>query len=416
MILMENSPILQNSFNSIVYMTDCDRDVFDIIGGKPFSGTFDETVKEFVYSFSNSLMSQAEVKSFPDLVALAFWMRKSNIIRLENDFNDDEYFRVPVGSVIHFAPSNVDTIFIYSLFLSLLVGNVNLVRLSEKTSPQKTMLVNLINQEINKVQFKSLKQRLSIITYPHCDAVTSVLCANVNMRVIWGGDASVNKISSYPLRPGSTELKFVDKYSMCFADPSILVTLDVDKYQDLVKRFVNDTYWFGQQGCSSPRTVVWLNAERYAGQIDAFWCAVAEQAAALFGHDVVGADIMNKLVAADLAAVSANIAKVRRHGKILTRIQLSDIEQHNNIRQLHCGSGLFFELSIEHISELSALVDRKIQTISYFGFSSDNIKKEFKCNNIYPDRVVPVGEALNFSVIWDGFNLLKSLTRIVDFK
>lgn len=416
MILMENSPILQNSFNNIVYLTDCKRDVFDIIGDKPFSGTFDETVKEFVYSFSNSLMSQPEVKSFPDLVALAFWMRKSNIIRLENDFKDDDFFRVPVGSVIHFAPSNVDTIFIYSLFLSLLVGNVNLVRLSEKPSPQKTILVNLINQELNKTQFKSLKQKLSIITYPHSDDVTSTLCANVNMRVIWGGDTSVNKISSYPLRPGATELKFVDKYSMCFADPSILDTLAADKYKDLVKRFVNDTYWFGQQGCSSPRTVVWLNADRYAGQIDAFWCAVAEQATALFGHDVVGADIMNKLVVADLAAVSANIAKVRRHGKILTRVKLSDIDQHNDIRQLHCGSGLFFELSIKNSSELAAIIDRKVQTISYFGLGSDELKDNFKCNSIFPDRVVPVGEALNFSVIWDGINLLKSLTRIVDFK
>jgi len=31
------------------------------------------------------------------------------------------------------------------------------------------------------------------------------------------------------------------------------------------------------------------------------------------------------------------------------------------------------------------------------------------------DRVVPVGSALDISVIWDGYDIVRTLSRIIDF-
>ena len=53
------------------------------------------------------------------------------------------------------------------------------------------------------------------------------------------------------------------------------------------------------------------------------------------------------------------------------------------------------------------------QTLSHCGFSSENLRGELIDAGTFVDRVVPVGEALNISIIWDGVNLLSRLSRII---
>ncbi|MDW7549443.1 acyl-CoA reductase [Pseudoalteromonas peptidolytica] len=377
---------------------------------------FEKNIKEFIYSFSSSVMKNTQAKAHPDLIALAYWMRKSNIEKLESGFFSAGLFKAPVGLVVHFAPANVDTIFIYSLFLSLLVGNKNIVRVSEKSSPQKDILIAILNQEINKPQFFDIRDRLSVITYPHSDEITQALCTFADMRVIWGGDSTVEKISSFSIKPTAKELKFSNKYSLCLLDANKLEELNTEDFQTLVKSFVNDTYWFGQQGCSSPRSIIWMNSSNNQGLVCNFWSAVESKARSMFGSTVLDADVMNKIVTSHLVATEVSDSKFQQNSKILTRVHLPDLITHNSIRELHCGSGLFYETEINDLAELAFIVDRKTQTISYFGFDSALLRNEFAKAQIYPDRVVPVGQALEFDVFWDGNNLLDSLTRYVGFR
>lgn len=378
---------------------------------------FSELAVKFICTFSKSILEISNVKRYPDLVALAFWMRKSNISRLEKDFNEKNKgtIRVPVGKVIHFAPSNVDTIFIYSLFISLLVGNTNIVRVSTKSSFQKDTLVGLLKKLLQEPQFVALQTSLSIITYPHSDKITSNLCSKVDMRVIWGGDETVKQLSSFPLSPTATEIKFANKYSFSILNAAHISKLSNDKFEKLINDFVNDSYWFGQQGCSSPRTVIWLNKDDHDDTIHAFWEAVALKASNMFSDEVIAADLMNKIVASNLYAVNLESCRVIKTGKMLTRIYINNLFIHNQFRDLHCGSGLFLECHVDSLESLKDIVDRKSQTISYFGFDVGFLKAEFVKYEIYPDRVVPVGEALSFSITWDGYDLFQSMTRTVDF-
>lgn len=416
MTLMKNDNCPQALFEQVVYLTRQEQGLSNVLNTDTYNRTFDESVKSFILSFSRALMALPGAKRFPDLVALAFWMRKSNIHKLEQEFKQGNNYRVPVGRVLHFAPSNVDTIFIYSLFLSLLVGNANIVRVSEKSTEQQKLLISLINAELDKPEYSFIKDYLTIITYPHSDSLSAELCSKTDMRVIWGGDETVRKITSFPISPSATELKFSNKYSLCLMDPAKLESLDSSSYNELVKRFVNDTYWFGQQGCSSPRTVIWLSCTNFDEQIERFWNAVAGQAQEMFTNDIVAADIMNRIVAMQLAAVSKVGLKVRNDGKMLSRVTITDINRHNSLREIHCGSGLFFEISVEQLSKLRPMFDRKVQTVSYFGFDANSLRDLMIEACLFPDRVVPVGNALDFSNKWDGFDLLNNLTRIVDFK
>lgn len=404
--------------DNIKPFTPMDRNIENFLIEKNIDKPFNEEVKCFINDFSNLILQDTSLKSHPDLIALAFWMRKANINNIESEFIRKNNFinKAPIGLVIHFAPSNVDTIFIYSLFISLLLGNKNIVRISSKESTVTKIIVDLLCFILNKPKYQEFKTKLVIISYPHSKEVTEYISMAADLRVIWGGDNTINTISKYAIKATANEIKFANKYSLALIDAAKLKKLSSDEFNLLIKNFVNDTYWFGQQGCSSPRTICWINMQHAKEDISNFWVAVEKRAKLQFSDDIEDADIMNKHVVADFSVSQKACSQIIADSYILTRVLVKDIKAHNELRENHCGSGLFFEISIENISDLSNLVDRKTQTISYYGLDINFLKDKFYEYSIYPDRVVPIGKSLEFSTIWDGYDLLDAMSRNIDFK
>lgn len=107
---------------------------------------FSESVIEFIAALSNKILTSTVFNKNPELIAMAYWMRKSKIAKLEqayfaNSKHERAMIRLARGTVFHISPSNVDTIFMYSLLLSMLVGNCNIVRLSSKQNDQLNLLM-----------------------------------------------------------------------------------------------------------------------------------------------------------------------------------------------------------------------------------------------------------------------------------
>ena len=52
--------------------------------------------------------------------------------------------------------------------------------------------------------------------------------------------------------------------------------------------------------------------------------------------------------------------------------------------------------------------------MSYFGFEK-NVLKSFVLNNNLRgvDRIVPIGNALDIDFNWDGYDLIKTLSRVI---
>ena len=92
---------------------------------------FDPVLLQFTEQLSKKILLIRESKYYPEIMALGFWLRKANIRKMKNNFLDQQKnkFILPRGIVLHFAPSNVDTIFVYSWIISLLMGNCNVIRL-----------------------------------------------------------------------------------------------------------------------------------------------------------------------------------------------------------------------------------------------------------------------------------------------
>jgi hypothetical protein len=59
------------------------------------------------------------------------------------------------------------------------------------------------------------------------------------------------------------------------------------------------------------------------------------------------------------------------------------------------------------------LLDRRSQTISSFGMGTQTWTDWVQQEAALIDRIVPLGQALQFDTVWDGQDLLRDFTRLV---
>ena len=79
-----------------------------------------------------------------------------------------------------------------------------------------------------------------------------------------------------------------------------------------------------------------------------------------------------------------------------------------------CGGGLIRHARIDELDQLEAFVSDGDQTVTHYGFDRDALTRlATRIGARGTDRIVPIGEALLFDVVWDGFDLIDDLTRRV---
>lgn len=376
---------------------------------------FNEPAISFADKLSQEILLDKQYRAYPELMAMAFWLRKASVHQLKAvyDKHHSGGCRLPRGVVFHIAPSNVDTMFIYSWFLSMFMGNRNIVRISGKLNPQVQMILSLINMILKQAHYKVIRDRLLIVSYAHDEHITAHFSSIADVRVVWGGDETVTTIRKIPLSPRATEIMFANKFSFSIIKAKSWLELTSEAADHQVKQFYNDAYWFGQMACSSPRMVLWLDEdERLIDKARAdFWLRL-ERCIESAPPDLMIADYVDKLVATHRIVIETTAKFVPYQDNTITRVWLDNINAIPD--QLHCGAGLFFESRIKTLAELLPMLSRKVQTVSVSGLCEDELVAFI--NNHQPagiDRFVPFGKALAFSPLWDGYNLFDELTREV---
>jgi hypothetical protein len=226
---------------------------------------FSPAATSFLDALSEALLRSPAIRPFPELMALGFWMRPASIRRLAARHGwsaDHGAPDTPVlkarGTAFHIAPANVDTIFVYSWMVSLLAGNANVIRLSRKTTPQTDLLIEIVSKLLDQPPHVAVRERTLLVRFEPHPETTAHFSSHCDVRVVWGGDATVRAIRQAPLPPLSTELVFGDRFSIAIVDaPTWLAAAPLTR-ERAVRGFVNDGYWFMQMACSSPRLVVWI--------------------------------------------------------------------------------------------------------------------------------------------------------------
>lgn len=381
-----------------------------LIGSKNIIDTplkvFDEGVCDFIGELSAGILKSPIARVFPDLAALAFWGRKANLQKAKQDFGKTAG-HVGRGICFHIAPSNIPINFAFSYLFSLLAGNANIVRLPGQTYPQVDVFCSILTGVIAK--YPEVKDRTAFVRYSRDNEITADFCSRADVRMIWGGDETIALIKSIPASPRCLDIAFADRYSIALLDGKAISEIDDEKIKRLAENFYNDTYLMDQNACSSPQMIFWQNDD--ASARDRFWNAVVDHAEKKYIlQDAVAVDKYTNLCEESIS--NGNLKCARRTGNLLYRMELktltSDIINHRG------KGGFFYEYVLNDLEELCAVVTEKFQTVTCFGIDTEALRDWIISSHLKGiDRIVPVGKAMDIGSIWDGHDLVRSLSRIV---
>lgn len=355
----------------------------------------DERIVEFLGRFARALLAPAIARAHPELASLGFFLRRGEIRRALDRLTGDE-LRLPRGLVFHVPPANVDTIFVYSWALSALAGNRNIVRLSSRSAGAADAVLDAMRAALSD-EVVARSQR--IITYDRDDSVTAALSAAADLRVLWGGDASVRSLRRFELAPHARDLTFPDRSSFAIISAEGWARATEDERRAAAEGFRNDVFWFDQAACASPRGVYWVGGS-FAGEFRALLAEVAR------GDVPEPAMAVQKRVGVYGAAADGRVTRVAFDSAAVTTVEAPDV-----IRDW-LGAGVLTHSTVRSLDELVPKVVRRDQTITHFGFSRAELT-DFARKLSGVDRLVPFGSALKFAPVWDGYDLLTEFTRMV---
>ncbi|PZG03135.1 acyl-CoA reductase [Nonomuraea aridisoli] len=369
----------------------------------------DERVRTFLAAFGRRLLRPALARRHPELGSLGFFLRPTELARTVESLAG-EHVRVPRGLVFHVPPANVDTVFVYSWALSALMGNRNVVRLSPRSGKVAEVIVDTLNETLDDADpVVAATQR--IVSYDRSDAVTSTLSAACDLRVVWGGDRTVREIRRHPLTPHARELTFPDRSSFAVVRAAAWLCAPRAARVTAAEGFVNDTYWFDQAACSSPRTVFWVGDEGDCEAARADFTDHVARVVTVRGWGVDAAMAVEKRVSTYGLAADGLAERVEFHGNALAEVRLSAAAA---APRRWLGAGTFAHARLASPAELEELVERRDQTMTHFGFGRDELEElARRLAGRGVDRMVPVGSALSFHRVWDGVDLPAEFTRLV---
>ncbi|MFB2517414.1 acyl-CoA reductase [Lysinibacillus sp. OTC-L20] len=383
-------------------------EALEVLQQTPANRPFEELIIDFTQVLSKRFL---RTRNQPEIVALGYWLRRANIQQMQTNF-EQQYENLNIrarGIVFHIAPSNVDTIFVYSWMLSLLAGNRNILRISSKEQNGLNLLLQIIMEELAKPEFKGIAQQTIICTYGYEETITAQISAICHTRVIWGGDATVEAIRQVPLTPLANELTFPDRFSLAVLSSEAVMALDKKALETLASQFYNDVFWFNQMACSSPRLIIWTGKQQNEAKMR-FWSRL-EDVIQDKSYELFAATQVLKYTTTLQLAAKERVNQIK-HDVYYSRVQFQQIEP--NVREVHCGGGLFYEYDVESLVDASSMICDKDQTLAYFGIEHQQLVSFVEAiSSRGLDRVVPIGQALNFDDTWDGQNFLTSFTRSV---
>lgn len=370
---------------------------------KPFS----DEVMEFASLLSKNLMKSPASRIYPDISALAFWCRKANLLKMKEACPEADK-RLGRGLCFHLAPGNIPINFAFSYMFGLLSGCSNIVRLSSKSFPQIKPVCDVVVETLKECP--EIERRTAFIRYPADNEITSEFCKISDARMIWGGDETIAKVRAMTTKPRCIDICFADRYSICIIDGKAILTSEDNVLNRLAENFYNDTYLMDQNACSSEQLIFWVNDNDSAR--NKFWDAIYKYAENKYNlqaalsvdkYTQMFEDILN----------DKPIEKIDRRTNLLYKLELSKLD--GDISSLRGKCGYFYEYKIGDLDEIVPYITDKFQTVTYFGVEAEDIRKFVITNRLRGiDRVVPIGKAMDIGIMWDGFDIVRILSRYID--
>jgi hypothetical protein len=299
----------------------------------------------------------------------------------------------------------------FSFVFGLLSGNANVVRVPSKPYPQTDIICSALRTVLAHDRFAELRAMTAFVRYGHNDSITGAYSATCNARIIWGGDVAIQNIRKLPMPERGVDIAFADRYSFGVLGAPAVLALDDASLACLAEHFYNDTYLMDQNACSSPHLIVWQGEQAPAAKAR-FWEAVGRVAEKKYNFSQLHAiDKLTHLCqdAIDCTAVTG----FSKYANYVYRVQLQILPA--KVDDLRGRFGYFYEYDAPSLDELVPIVNARYQTLTYFGVDKQALLDFVVGGRLTGiDRIVHMGSALDIGVIWDGYDIIASLSRIID--
>ena len=377
---------------------------------------YSDIVCSFLDEFSKKLRSDEEARKYADIMTFAFWARKGSILKKKTAFFSDDRNRSRIGKgiVFHIAPSNVPVNCMYSYAFGLLAGNGNIVRVSSKEFDQVNIMCRVLNSVLEEEAFSVIREMTSFVRYDREETERtkefSKLC---DVRVIWGGDETIRSIRNAELPARSTDITFADRYSFGIIDIDTLSAMTEDDLVKLAEGFYNDTYLMDQNACSTPHLICFKrgNVTDTESVKKRFWEAVKKAAEKYDLSDIKASDKYTNLC--DFVMTNEADNKVDIYCNYLYVCKMNKLPD-DVIFNCRGSYGMFFEYEFDNFDELNFISDPIVQTCAVSGINDEELLRYIIDNSITGiDRIVPFGKTLDIDTIWDGYDLIGVMSRII---
>ena len=374
---------------------------------------YDKEVLDFLGDLSEDLNLTEDIRNYPDIKTFAFFCRNKNLIKLKKNFLvSSRDIRLGLGLIFHITPSNIPTNFAYSLIFGLLTGNSNIVKVPSRDFKQ----IDIISKSINKIlskKYKKVKEMIKIVKYKNNESFTKKISSICDARLIWGGDQSIENIRKYNLHASAIDLTFADRYSLCIIDTKKFLKAKYDNLTRIVERFYNDTYVADQNACSSPHMVLWLGKKSHKAK-SKFWEELSKLAEKKYNL-TYDASVEKYTELCKKIINDKNVKSFRTYTNNVYTVVLKNL---NGSLDTYRGKwGFFYEYDIKKLEQIKKYINKKFQTLTYFGVEKVDLKDFIIKNKLQGiDRIVPIGQALDIGFYWDGYDINNILTRVVDIR
>ncbi len=382
------------------------------ISNKPVE-IFNESRIEFLAQLSRYLLAHPASKTLPDVVTFAYWCRHANVMRLRTPYLQEHRLRMGLGLTFHICPANVPVNFAFSMAFGLLSGNTCVLRLPSKASATADVLVQTIKTLLDETRYLALRQVLALVQYERDDEISKFWMSEADGRIVWGGDQTVTHMRAFPCKPRSREVAFSDRYSLCVLNPVSILEMDERVFKQFCKDLFNDVYLMDQAACSSPQLIAWIGNQADARSAQTrLWPEVVQIAEQK--HALQAVQVMDKFVQACRSALSgSHVQVIERHENLLYRVGLDGIDLHQDAYRGYFGT--VHEVVLPHLDELAPIVNERYQTLTVQGIDNAFTREWIVRHQLRGiDRVVPVGRALDMNIVWDGYDMVGSLSRLID--
>lgn len=376
-----------------------------------FIKPFDSLIIKFLNDLSKKLDAEKNSRKYPDIKALAFFCRERNIMRLKNKYGNEYSIRYGLGLLFHITPSNIPTNFAYSLIFGLITGNSNVVKVPSKEFEEIKVICKCLNYILNLKKYKKVKEMISIVKYSNKDEITKKYSLICDGRLIWGGDNTILELKKYETKSKNIDIPFSDRYSIALINSYKFTKLPKYKKENLVRNFYNDTYVVDQNACSSPHVIFWFG-KCFSKANKEFWTLLDQHVKRKYDPPLISTVDNYSRLSSDFFKMK-NIKSYQIFSKSLYVVTLNNIKSSMIIKKSKWG--FFYQTKLDKLENIKFVTNRKLQTLTYFGFEKKKLAQLLNENNFNGiDRVVPIGQALNINLIWDGYDIIKMLSREID--